>query len=373
MAEVTPVADVVVEHVPEDADNVIAEAEGVNLEDAANCAQSYLLDYLTPLMRLGVERPLELTDITPTSRTDRCARNHAAFTREWARERARPGGVRKSSVLNAQFRTAGCGNLAVAMLLFTLRIAFGFAPVLIMRQLVRHFEGTEPLARARQWSCVVMLLVLPIVAVLCELKSGVIMTHAATAMRASVSVELFDKVVVIRWWWRVSDAAVRPYSRALPVAPSPQPHRDPRSRLERGPAVQGDVEDTLDHQTRITERAERSHQPKSSSFSSAGTQALAVVAREHEHGRDRQPLLDRRAPGRPAHSAAHLFRARAASARRVPHAPLPRGARRVCRSLARSFGSRFAGRRGGQRSLGDASSVTTADDENATLPPAACK
>ena len=164
-----------------------------NREDAAGCWARRVLSFMTPLMKLGMQRPLVQQDIEPICARDRCEHNHQRFVAHWQKELAR--GVSTGSVLRTQMRTAGVGTLVSAVALFTVRAVLMFGPVLVLRTLVRHLEGTETISRAAQWACVAVLLLVPSVSVVLELQSTVMMTHAATAMRSSVSVALFVKAL----------------------------------------------------------------------------------------------------------------------------------------------------------------------------------
>ena len=84
-----------------------------NREDAAGCWARRVLSFMTPLMKLGMQRPLVQQDIEPICARDRCEHNHQRFVAHWQKELAR--GVSTGSVLRTQMRTAGVGTLVSAV------------------------------------------------------------------------------------------------------------------------------------------------------------------------------------------------------------------------------------------------------------------
>ena len=54
-----------------------------NREDAAGCWARRVLSFMTPLMKLGMQRPLVQQDIEPICARDRCEHNHQRFVAHW--------------------------------------------------------------------------------------------------------------------------------------------------------------------------------------------------------------------------------------------------------------------------------------------------
>jgi hypothetical protein len=118
-------------------------------EDKASIFSKTFLLYLNPIFKIGNERVLEHVDLGATSRVDKCAHLQPRFHRFLAEERARP--AKKQSLWRVLWRTCGYDQLAIAMMLYVASAAIAYGPIIILNNLVKHFEKTITLSVEILW------------------------------------------------------------------------------------------------------------------------------------------------------------------------------------------------------------------------------
>ena len=231
-------------HMEDDAGGGVDDEDGADLlpsnEDGASCLSSWLLLYVTPLLRLGATRVLEPVDVGPPSLCDRAGPCHDKVRALWTAEVARVGGInerekaahgarvrvlppdatsgqwkraggrtyvpRNPSLAMVLWNAFGYWRVWYAIALYILSALLQFMPVLILTDLVRYFEssskgggdGDEYRALLlHPWGNVVGLFVFPMIVSLLQTRSQVILNHCAIFIRTSVSTLLFSKALTI--------------------------------------------------------------------------------------------------------------------------------------------------------------------------------
>jgi len=213
----------------EDDDN--EDQQVLSPEDQANCLSSWLLLYLTPLLKLGATKILEPSDVGPVSQFDRATICHDAVQSLWVKEVARSKEAnRKAQELHEAKLAKASGNpkklaklgkftptppnltmvlwngfgywrVWYAIALYIISALLQFLPVLILNDLVRYFEtGAPPDFNAlifHPWGDVVGLFVFPFLVSLLQTRSQVILNHCAIFIRTAVSTLLFSKALTI--------------------------------------------------------------------------------------------------------------------------------------------------------------------------------
>jgi len=202
-------------------------------EDQASFLSSWLLLYLTPLLKLGATKVLETSDVGPPSIRDRAHLCHTKVNELWIVEVARvkelnavgkakhqvkvdklpanatlkqrkkvgtftPTPPNLTSVL---WRAFGYWRVWYATFLYILAALLQFMPVLILTDLVGYFESPDPenytALLFHPWGNVVGLFIFPLIVSLLQTRSQVILNHCAIFIRTSVSTLLFSKALTI--------------------------------------------------------------------------------------------------------------------------------------------------------------------------------
>lgn len=215
-------------------------------EDKASCLSSWLLLYVSPLLRLGAIKVLEPKDVGPPSQCDRAKLCHETVYKLWTVEVAHIKSVNAREKLahdtriaklptNAterQWKKAGGRNykpktprLAMvlwnvfgywrvwyAVALYILSALLQFMPVLILTDLVKYFQASSSASGAigegmeteeyqallfHPWGNVAGLFIFPMIVSLLQTRSQVILNHCAIFIRTSVSTLLFSKALTI--------------------------------------------------------------------------------------------------------------------------------------------------------------------------------
>ncbi|GKZ00646.1 hypothetical protein MPSEU_001016800 [Mayamaea pseudoterrestris] len=205
-----------------------------SLEDRSNCISRWTLDYLTPLLKLGSHKVLDAGDMGVPSKQDSAERAYAETLRifkaqcvkckakneeilakreavlakcqtEEARLKVKPAKLHEPSIAFALAKAFGLGQLVVAVLYYIVGAILGFAPVIILNDLVKFFESglsiNEYDGYVHPWAEVAALAVVPVIITLLQTRHSVIMSHCAVFVRTAVSTMLYRKAL------RVSAAA----------------------------------------------------------------------------------------------------------------------------------------------------------------------
>ena len=201
-------------------------------EDSANCISSWLLTYLTPVLRMGATKTLEAEDVGPPSSCDRAKHCYDAVQSLWvvevarakeANEKARVAHQNKLDAIPADrtkqraklgkfqpkppnlakvlWRSFGYWRVWWAVALYVVSACLQFMPVLILNDLVRYFEVADKenytALLMHPWANVAGLFVFPMIVSVLQTRSQVILNHCAIFIRTSVSTLLFSKALTI--------------------------------------------------------------------------------------------------------------------------------------------------------------------------------
>mmetsp|Transcript_24347 Transcript_24347/g.52185 ORF Transcript_24347/g.52185 Transcript_24347/m.52185 type:complete len:1508 (-) Transcript_24347:383-4906(-) len=207
-------------------------AEEFSREDKANCVSSWLLLYLSPLLKLGATKVLEPGDVGPPSKCDRAKACYDGVQKKWLDEVARVKVVNEKNCAKHQvkldklpkdaakkrekigtfqpappnlamvlWRSFGYWRVWYAVGLYIVSALLQFMPVLILNDLVRYFESPDQenfkALLGHPWGDVAGLFVFPLLVSLFQTRSQVILNHCAIFIRTSVSTLLFSKALTI--------------------------------------------------------------------------------------------------------------------------------------------------------------------------------
>lgn len=210
------------------------DAQLLSIEDKASCLSSWLLSYVTPLLRLGATKILEPSDVGPPSQCDRAKSCYDSVQTLWVAEVARMKEVNKKNKVLHQAQLDNCPLDATpeqrklverefvpqtpqlakvlwnafgywrvwyAVFLYIISALLQFMPVLILTNMVGYFESPDPdnypALLFHPWGNVVGLFVFPVLVSLLQTRSQVILNHCSIFIRTSVSALLFSKALTI--------------------------------------------------------------------------------------------------------------------------------------------------------------------------------
>lgn len=209
------------------------EEEQLSDEDKASFLSSWLLLYLTPLLKLGATKVLEPTDVGPPSKCDRARACYNSVHDLWivevarvkelndknrikhqakvdalpantsAKKRAKIGTFQPQTpnLAKVLWRAFGYWRVWYAVILYIISALLQFLPVLILNDLVKYFESPNPTEfnalLFHPWGDVVGLFIFPLIVSLFQTRSQVILNHCAIFIRTSVSTLLFSKALTI--------------------------------------------------------------------------------------------------------------------------------------------------------------------------------
>lgn len=204
----------------------------LSAEDQANCLSSWLLLYLSPLLRLGATKVLQSEDVGPPSKCDRAGECYDKVRELWVVEVEKTRALNEANKLKHQakldaipesnakkrkkvgtfkpktpnlamvlWRSFGVCRVWTAVALYVLSALLQFMPVLILNDLVGYFESSDPenytALLFHPWGDVAGLFVFPFLVSLFQTRSQVILNHCAIFIRTSVSTLLFSKALTI--------------------------------------------------------------------------------------------------------------------------------------------------------------------------------
>ena len=196
-----------------------------SLEDQANCVSNWFLQYLSPLLKLGSTKVLEISDIGVPSEEDRASRAFKLMGEAWTvqrdkaakinakrkakydakvakmseakRAKAKPFVPTDPSIAAALFRSFGATAVIVSICYYILSALVQFLPVMILEDLVKYFETVntdEPHQTIfHPWVEVAGLGLLPLITSILQTRSQTIFQHAAVFVRTAISTLLYEK------------------------------------------------------------------------------------------------------------------------------------------------------------------------------------
>lgn len=192
-----------------------------SLEDQSNCVSDWFLSYLSPLLRLGATKVLDINDIGVPSDQDRAQIAFETIVKTWGEEvkkidslnearktvfdqkfakipdakkaSAKPFVKSQPSVAKALISAFGLWNVVLAIAFYILSALVQFVPVMILEDLVKYFENPDHDPFVPAWVEVVALGILPLLTSTLQTRSQVIFQHMAVFVRTAVSTLLYKK------------------------------------------------------------------------------------------------------------------------------------------------------------------------------------
>ena len=201
-----------------------------SLEDRANIFSTWLLTYLTPLLRLGAHKLIEQDDIGVPSKADMADRAFQVADEAWIeqskkcavynaaklkaheaklancrnddeRKKLRAPQLKEPSIATALVKGFGAWKVVYAIFIYVISALLSFLPVIILNDLVKFFQtgGNTSVydGYAPPWVEVVALGVVPFLISLLQTRNQVIMAHCSVFVRTGVSTLLYRKSLAI--------------------------------------------------------------------------------------------------------------------------------------------------------------------------------
>jgi ABC-type multidrug transport system fused ATPase/permease subunit len=162
-----------------------------SFEDNASLLGKIALNYMDPVFSRAHEHGLVHEDLGKVSQQDQATRLHELFEKEWEIEIKKPKD--KRSLWRALWRTVGYSRVILALSLYAINAGLGYGPILILNQLVRHFDGKQILSDSILWLLVALIFVLPLLASICTAHSNVIMAHIGIQFRNALINMIYRK------------------------------------------------------------------------------------------------------------------------------------------------------------------------------------
>jgi len=196
-----------------------------SLEDQASFVSMFFLNYVTPVIRLGSKKILDIDDVGVPNECDRADVINDAVYKTWTaqiikndvlnekakakydaklekmtpekRSAAAPFIKRRPGLAAAIVSAFGPARLCFGFLYMVISALLNFVPVLILEDLVLFFEkgGTTEThdSIVHPWVEVVLLFVVPVMSAMLQTHSGKIFLHASIFVKSAVSGLLYEK------------------------------------------------------------------------------------------------------------------------------------------------------------------------------------
>jgi ATP-binding cassette subfamily C (CFTR/MRP) protein 1 len=201
-----------------------------SLEDRANCLSTWLLEYLSPLLKLGSYKVLEAEDIGVVSDQDRAGRAYDLCMEKWQiqaeiahaknaklkaayQERLERCQTEKqrSKIVEPEYldpsiawslvRAFGVMELSVGLFYYVISALLNFVPVFILNDLVKFFQSGQSASEydglAPPWLEVVGLGIIPFLVSLLQTRHQTIYAHCAVFVRTAVSTMIYRKALQV--------------------------------------------------------------------------------------------------------------------------------------------------------------------------------
>jgi hypothetical protein len=201
-----------------------------SLENQAGYYSTWMLSYLTPLLRLGSLKVLENSDVGVPSKEDLADKAYVVAWKAWEeqtaatkvkneqlkrdyekkvakcsteakRSKVKPPIYKEPGIALALLIGFGRWRIAYAISIYIISTLLGFVPVLILTDLVQFFESGlsvneyDGFPLPNPWANVAALGVIPFLISLLQTRHSVIMAHCAVFVRTAVSTMLYRKAL----------------------------------------------------------------------------------------------------------------------------------------------------------------------------------
>jgi hypothetical protein len=201
-----------------------------SLEDRANCISTWLLEYLSPLLKLGSYKVLEADDIGVVSDQDRAGRAYDLCMEKWqiqaeiahAKNAERKAQYTKRleqcktdeqrrkitepeyldpSIAWSLVRAFGLMELSIGLFYYVISALLNFVPVFLLNDLVKFFQSGLSAAEydgfAPPWVEVLGLGIFPFLVSLLQTRHQTIYAHCAVFVRTAVSTMIYRKALQV--------------------------------------------------------------------------------------------------------------------------------------------------------------------------------
>ena len=177
----------------------------ISILDKENVITKWTLGYLSPILKLGGRKILDVDDVGPVSIQDDAEQTHRKIKEEWENERAKAEAAnaksgkklgKTPSLATAIIVSFGKWRFIFATILYLVGALLQFIPVLLLSDLVRYFENgmeTKLLFGMNPWVEVFLLGFVPVLSSLFQTQQSVIMTHLAVFAKTACATLLYEK------------------------------------------------------------------------------------------------------------------------------------------------------------------------------------
>mmetsp|Transcript_5471 Transcript_5471/g.6020 ORF Transcript_5471/g.6020 Transcript_5471/m.6020 type:complete len:1426 (+) Transcript_5471:82-4359(+) len=206
-----------------------------SLEDRAGIISTWMLSYISPLLKLGAEKVLDSEDIGVPSKGDRADYAYETSLAAWKEEeekcrianlkeqkcfegkleacsseeekkKIKKPKLKEPSLGIALMNAFGGFRFFLAIIYYVISALLSFVPVLVLNDLVKFFESpdrtlSDPGTFVNPWIEVAGLAIVPLMVSVLQTRSQVIMSHSAVFVRTAVSTLMYRKSL------RISSAA----------------------------------------------------------------------------------------------------------------------------------------------------------------------
>jgi hypothetical protein len=178
-----------------------------SFEDQASTLSRYLLTYLNPLLKAGSKRDITPADLGSVSKIDDCNLNYQRFLELWLKEIEKPD--KKQSLWVVLWRTCGLHRLAWSLFLGAIGTGLTYGPIIILNQLVLHFEGSIHLQASILWFYVALIFILPMTSSLLTNQATIVTIHFGIQMRNALIDMIYRKALRLSPASRQKQSTVR--------------------------------------------------------------------------------------------------------------------------------------------------------------------
>jgi len=173
------------DHDPISSTAASSSSKEISYEDSANCISRWFLSFLTPILRYGATKALEVEDLGAINAGTEARQSFDTTKAEFSKE----GTTLASAILNAY----GAHKFYIAMLYYVIGALLNFVPVMILGDLVSYFETNgEDETFTNIWVECALLGIVPGLAGMLQARNTVIMTHFSVFSRTSVSMLVYE-------------------------------------------------------------------------------------------------------------------------------------------------------------------------------------
>lgn len=169
----------------------------VSIEDSASFLSRWTLSYLTPILRFGATKALEVEDLGAIPDQDEAMKSFEKVFVLWNEAVAvaaeKEGGDGMPSLASTVLRGFGAGTFYLSLFYYVIAGLLGFVPVILLGDIVRYFEEGEEHETiiTPVWLEIALLGIVPAVVGVLQTRNQVLMTHFSVFAKTSISMLLY--------------------------------------------------------------------------------------------------------------------------------------------------------------------------------------